>query len=129
MNVTAIERAKERRRALKSGMPRVNLSMVHTELCRVLPDRNALLERLPRDGVAAELGVAFGDFTRSIISINRPRELHLVDMWDSDRYRAGLERIKLELSESIASGQIHIHQGPSIEKLNAMLMVRSIGST
>lgn len=43
--------------------------------------RRRLLERLPRAGVAAEIGVWKGDFSERILEIARPARLHLVDPW------------------------------------------------
>ena len=55
----------------------------HLEGCRVLPNRMALLELLPKDGVVAEVGVANGDFSAAILDRNHPRTLHLIDLWAS----------------------------------------------
>jgi hypothetical protein len=43
--------------------------------------RDALLGVLPAGGVAAEVGVAKGAFSRRILALNRPRTLHLIDPW------------------------------------------------
>ncbi|MFI5122415.1 MAG: class I SAM-dependent methyltransferase [Vicinamibacteria bacterium] len=45
------------------------------------PRRHHFLKRLPRDAVGAELGVFRGEFTRRILEIAKPRELHLIDGW------------------------------------------------
>jgi Methyltransferase domain len=45
------------------------------------PRRHRFLERLPKHGVGAELGVFRGAFTRQILRVARPRELHLIDGW------------------------------------------------
>ena len=55
----------------------------HLEGCRVLPNRLALLELLPKDGVVAEVGVADGNFSAAILDRNHPRTLHLIDLWAS----------------------------------------------
>src|SRR5262245_1806579 len=51
----------------------------HLKHCVVVPHRSALLQRLPADGVVAELGTLHGEFSREILNIARPRELHLID--------------------------------------------------
>ena len=108
---------RKQRRTLKQGMPSTTLRFFHTENCRVLPDRSELLYRLPQRGVAAEIGAAFGDYTAEIMEKNRPRELHLIDAWASDRYKSGLEGIRDKFSAEIEAGLIHLQQGLSTERL------------
>ena len=96
--------------------------------------RRALLRRLPKRSVGAEIGVYEGDFSAQILGQLRPRSLHLIDPW---RYEAGpryeqawygggvgasqarmdavhaavLERFAPE----IAAGVVVVHRAPSIE--------------
>jgi hypothetical protein len=51
--------------------------------------RRALLERLPKASVCAEIGVYKGEFSRQILEITQPDRLHLIDPWkffDGDVY-------------------------------------------
>lgn len=107
-----IERAKQ-----KSNMPRTRLGLQHTENCTVLPNRGELLFRLRNGGVAAEVGVAFGEFTSEILLKNRPKKLHLIDLWEGDRYGAGLEQIERQHAKDIEKDVISIHRGHSVPKL------------
>ena len=105
--MTTVQQASDeivRRAKIKKDMPVTKLELSHTEACRVLPDRTELLRHLPRNGVAAEIGAAFGDYTSEIMEINRPQILHLVDVWSSDRYRAGLEKIRARFGASWSRG-------------------------
>lgn len=84
--------------------------------------REAFLPHLPQGGVAAEIGVNLGDFSRVIIDENRPAELHLIDPWaladakadytdnktqdGETRCQAVLDRFAPEIS----SGRIKIHR-------------------
>ncbi len=43
--------------------------------------RRRFLEHLPRHAVCAEIGVLRGVFTRALLEISAPRELHLIDAW------------------------------------------------
>ena len=45
------------------------------------PKRSDFLSRLPKDAVCAEIGVFRGEFSRQILEIKAPRELHLIDGW------------------------------------------------
>jgi hypothetical protein len=105
------------RRDLRRRTPQVQLREEHTRNCVVLPDRKALLARLPAGGVAAEVGVAFGDYTDAILRINRPKLLHLIDPWSTERYREGLAAIRARHGDSIAAGGVCIHEGLSTDVL------------
>jgi SAM-dependent methyltransferase len=48
--------------------------------CRMCADRLALLDRLPKGGVVAELGTYKGDFAREILARTAPQQLHLIDI-------------------------------------------------
>lgn len=48
--------------------------------CEVLPNRFAILDRLPKGGVIAEVGVDRGDFSWEIMKRCQPEKLHLFDM-------------------------------------------------
>jgi hypothetical protein len=108
----------EERRVLKNNMPGVVLEEVHTRNCNVLPTRMHLLDRLPKGGVVAEVGVAFGDFTKQILLRNNPSKLHLVDAWEADGYQDVLEKILERYSKEIATGAIEINRGLSRERLS-----------
>ncbi len=86
--------------------------------CRVLSSRSEFLIRgLPRGGVVAEIGVADGDYSSKILSLNKPATLHLVDMWDSARYSSGLERVQTRFAREIAAGTVVVHRGRSVDVL------------
>jgi hypothetical protein len=107
----------DRRRGYKASMPVTKLQAQHTQNCRILPDRETLLLSLESNGVCAEIGAAFGDYTASILDLNKPKELHLIDAWDSERYRAGLEQIRDKFKPEIMEGRLHIHQDYSTQQL------------
>lgn len=48
--------------------------------CQFCASRVDMLDRLPRQGIVAELGTYRGDFAREILARTDPRELHLVDI-------------------------------------------------
>ncbi len=106
------------RRKVKDQMAQTRLEMVHTRSCTLLPDRNVMLDHMPRRARVAEIGVAFGEFTREILDRCQPERLYLVDAWQSERYAPGLARIKQTLAAQIASGQVRIRRGLSTEVLS-----------
>jgi hypothetical protein len=108
----------EERQAQKRAYPQVRLSAQHVRGSTLLPSREDLLEALPKGGVAAEIGVASGNFTKEIVTRNAPTRLHLIDAWDSDRFRDGLRNVEKHFHEGIAAGVLEINQGLSTEVLS-----------
>jgi Methyltransferase domain len=85
--------------------------------CRVLSNRSELLKALPRGGVVAEIGVADGDYSVEILSLNQPATLHLVDTWGSERFSDGFERVQSRFAREIAAGSVVVHRGRSVDIL------------
>ena len=113
----AIARERDDRRRALSRVPHFALEARHLEQCRLLPDREELLRRLPQHAIAAEVGVAFGDFTALILREAAPAKLHLIDAWSTDRYRSGLDRIREANASALKRQKIQIHQGLSTDRL------------
>jgi predicted O-methyltransferase YrrM len=89
----------------------------HTAGCEVLPDRRALLARLPAEAEVAEIGVANGNFSAEILRIARPRRLHLVDLWGDPRFAAGVDHIMTRFAGEIAAGVVEVRRGMSVDVL------------
>lgn len=111
-------RIREHRKKGYADMPRVELAVEHLANCTVLPSRQEMLQRLPKGGVVAELGVAEGDFTQDILRLNQPAKLHLVDIWASKSVRYGepqRQRVLSRFKSQIETGDIQINRGLSTE--------------
>lgn len=61
------------------------LSARHLAYSKVVPNRHELLELLPKGGAVAEVGVAFGRFTRKILDIMRPATFVAIDTFELDK--------------------------------------------
>jgi SAM-dependent methyltransferase len=48
---------------------------------RTAPNRRYFLSDFPHDSVCAEIGVFRGEWTRHVLEVTRPKELHLIDVW------------------------------------------------
>jgi predicted O-methyltransferase YrrM len=83
------------------------LEQHHLVNCRVLPHRRALLDRMKRGAVAAEVGVETGQFSEAILDSCQPSQLHLLDL---DLKRFGIRR---RFSDAIAAGIVQLHEGDS----------------
>lgn len=62
------------------------LGAQHVEGATLLPDRIALLDRLPKQGCVMECGVDEGHFSAQILERCNPKRLTLVDPWSSKRF-------------------------------------------
>ncbi|WP_236587547.1 class I SAM-dependent methyltransferase [Marivirga aurantiaca] len=83
---------------------------------RLLPTRLELLKLLPENGIVAELGVDQGRFSKLILKECKPKKLHLVDFWGTNRYNQKKRKLVEETFNSeIKSGKIEINLGLSVE--------------
>lgn len=87
------------------------LAVEHLANCRVVPRREDILGHMPKGAICAEIGVLAGDFSRAMLDICKPAELHLVDD-DLRTYDVG-RRFHAE----IASGTVRLHEADSAETL------------
>lgn len=95
----------EKQRRYRS-IPQTNLGLEHTQSCRIVPTREVLLKFLPKKKIVAEIGVQFGDFAEKIYKINQPKELHLIDTWNTG----------MNLVENTFKN-VHLHKGSSVNVL------------
>ena len=95
------------------------LSFRHLENLVAVPNRIELLRKLPRGGVVAEIGVDTGRFSEKILSENEPSKLHLIDVWNSERY--GLNKkneVEKKFKDHINSKRVQINFGYSTEAVS-----------
>lgn len=60
------------------------LTIDHMKNCKLLPDRYAILDQLPKGAVTAEVGVLSGDFSAHILQKTQPAKLYLIDTFESN---------------------------------------------
>jgi hypothetical protein len=97
-------------------------------------DRNFLLHQVPSGGVAAEIGVWKGDFSRAILDIAQPTQLHLIDPWKfegGEEYAESLygrkavegqvamdatyDQVRRRFAPEIAAGKVTVHRAASVD--------------
>lgn len=101
---------------VESGFPSLELDQIHFDNLRILKNRESMLMELPKNGIVAELGVDKGGFSQKILEINQPVKLHLIDVWATERYHAGLRNVvEKRFSNEIVKESVIIHQGFSID--------------
>ena len=90
-------------------IPKVPLARKHMKNCKLLLDRSEMLSKLKKGGKVAEIGVARGEFSELILKITEPDLLHLVDVWNSKTYHAGLfKKVADKFKNLIDEGRIQI---------------------
>jgi len=83
------------------------LNEIHLKNCKVVPNREAILHQMKKGGIVAEVGVQEGVFSKSILQICEPKELHLID------YSLIYFSIDKKYKSEIADGQVKLHEGDS----------------
>lgn len=98
--------------------------------------RKTLVQQLPKGGCGAEIGVHLGEFSRKLLDIAAPTELHLIDPWlyeDGAEYENALygkksggqaemdcryESVRQAFEKQIASGTVKVHRSDSVSALS-----------
>jgi hypothetical protein len=101
--------------------PSPSLTDLHLRNTKIVPDRSAMLNLLPKNAVVAELGVDEGLFSKEIIQKCEPKKLHLIDAWDSKQYTIEkMEITKQNLKKELMDNTIYFHQGFSFVELEKL---------
>ncbi len=107
------------RKIQEEKIPKIPLQEKHIRNLRVVLDREAFLKAMPVGGICAEIGVNKGEFSERILSVMKPKKLHLIDAWgDVGRYH---DELKIEVSEKFKTqlneDKVEINIGFSTEIL------------
>ena len=99
----------------EKNIPVVNLEQRNINNLKVILNREQLLELMPKNCIAAEIGVDEGKFTEQIVKIMHPEKLHLVDVWgDADRFHDGLKNmVANKFKSQIEAGSVEMNVGLS----------------
>jgi hypothetical protein len=99
-------------------IPSVSLQSRHIRNLKVVLDRSEFLDCMPKNSVAAEIGIAQGDFSAMILERTNPRTLHLIDYFDFNDFSAGqYSEIAARFAPQVAAGEVVIHKGLSTVEL------------
>ena len=60
----------------------VPLSDIHLKNCKVLPNRESILNYMPKHCRICEVGVLFGDYTIKLLNVLEPQECVAIDLYD-----------------------------------------------
>lgn len=114
LNEFLMQQLREKRAEQEKVIPKIVLSEQHIAHTRLLLTREHLLDRLPKEGIAAEVGVNRGDFSEKILAVARPRKLHLIDLWGSRQFPDHLmDVVRQKFDAQINAGTVEINRGLS----------------
>lgn len=106
----------DRMKEIESQLPKIFLEEKHIKNCELVLNRRAMLQRMGKQNVVAELGVDRGKFSNEILDIIRPDVLHLIDSWKSTRYNGDLfKEVKKKFDEKIENKTVQIHRKLSVD--------------
>lgn len=74
----------------------------------------ALLQKMPSNGIVAEIGVSQGVFAEQILKITNPEKLYLIDAWATDLPQFGkvaFDGVNEKFSDEIAASRIELLRG------------------
>ncbi len=106
-----------RRRQQRNAMPSTRLEDKHLAGAQILPDRQALLDRMEKNAVVAEAGVAKGNFSKIIVELTSPRELTLIDAWHTSAYANDERLVREHFEQSGLADVVKIKKGMSTDML------------
>lgn len=87
----------------------------HIKNCRLVEDRIKMLEKIPKGGVCAEVGILKGDYSRYILDIVKPQKLHLIDI-DSKSIKIARKQFEDEIEQNL----VEVHRVDSSTFLSSV---------
>lgn len=87
----------------------------HIKNCNFLVNREKLLEYMPKNSICAEVGLLRCEFSEIILSITKPKKLHLFDIEEGP-----IKIASKKFADRIANGLVETRLGDSSESIMAM---------
>jgi len=103
----------EQRRAM--WPPAKPLQDEHLRNCRLIANRDVMLELMPKHATCAEIGIWRCEYSAKILNITQPEKLHLVDIDPTS-----IEWAREKFSQEIARGEVMVHLGDSPGVIKSM---------
>ena len=88
--------------------PAKPLQEKHIANCKLVENREKMLEYMPKKAVCAEIGILECAFSDKIRTITQPEKLHLIDISN-----AAIEIANQKFAEDISDGRVAVHLGDS----------------
>ena len=103
----------EQRRAMFP--PAKPLQEKHIANCRLIENRDKMLEYMPKNATCAEIGIWKCDYSEKILRTTQPKKLHLVDVDDE-----AIEIANQKFAGDISNEKVAVHHGDSFETIMSM---------
>lgn len=87
----------------------------HIRNCRLVENRDKMLEYMPKNATCAEVGIWKCVFSEKIFKLTQPAKLHLIDIDDT-----AIEIANKKFSKEVSSGIVAVHLGDSSEVIMSM---------
>ena len=115
IKATSDELHQARTRQIKA-IPKHKLASINCAQGQLLSNRDELIKKMPSMGVVAELGADKGEFSSKILEIVKPRKLHIIDAWHTERYDDHKAKYVAQLfREQVAFGQVDLIRSLSVD--------------
>jgi hypothetical protein len=95
--------------------PAKSLADKHIRNCRLVENRDVMLEHMPKGAICAEVGIWKCDYSKKIMKTTQPTMLHLIDIDP-----AAIACANEVFDREIASGTVAVHLGDSAALLGSM---------
>jgi ubiquinone/menaquinone biosynthesis C-methylase UbiE len=95
--------------------PAKPLQEKHILNCRLVENRDKMLEYMPKKAICAEIGILKCAFSDKILQITQPEKLHLIDIDDGT-----IKIAKQKFASDISNGTVAVHLGDSFEIIMSM---------
>ncbi|MFM2312820.1 MAG: hypothetical protein RLZZ04_2096 [Cyanobacteriota bacterium] len=95
--------------------PAKPLEEKHILNCRLVENRDKMLEYMPKKAICAEIGILKCEFSDKILQITQPEKLHLIDIEDDP-----IKIAKQKFASDISNGTVAVHLGDSFEIIMSM---------
>jgi len=103
----------EQRRA--KWPPAKPLQHQHLRHCRLVEDRDVMLEHMPKSAICAEVGIWRCDYSKKIVNITDPAKLHLIDI-----DVASIQHANEQFAREVEAGTVVTHLGDSSLVMESM---------
>ncbi len=102
---------------VEERLPKIDLKSEHIMNLKILTNKLAILDVIPKNSVVAEVGVSHGKYSENILSVTQPKKLYLIDSWTQERYKGRGLTVEKKFEREIKLGQVIIKEGFSTTEL------------
>lgn len=95
--------------------PVIELQTKHIQNCKMVMNRDVLLDLMPKNGICAEVGIFKCEYSAQILQKLTPKKLHLIDL-----NPGAIDIAKSQFPTEIENGVVETHLGDSSARILEM---------